>query len=253
MRKFFKRLIATIIILTIASTAFFFIGWAQFKLKNDCFGIVISKSSGVSKDIIKRGEFNWKWEFLVPTNARMENFSLQDITCKKQVEGILPSSELYSKAIETNNPFSYKMIFSAKVHVSQEKVLELINNGKIINQNDLIKYAESQVDKLCTQAAVSLLSKKINQDNFIPSIKDINEVFESFEATQKQKDIEITDFILMEYQLPDYKLYTATRDYYLKALYSIIHADLTKAELSPEKIVNNMKEINSDFKQKNEN
>lgn len=247
MRKFFRTLFALIIIAFLMGTAVFFVGWTQFRLKNDTFGILISKTGGISQKPVKSGIFVWNWEFLIPTNARLECFPLNDISISKNYTGKLPSSDLYAKTINSENPFTYYMNFTAKVHVPPERILSLLNDGKISNAKDLNTYIDSAVEELCTEAVVSLISKKIKQQDFMPSPKDLQEILDSSVATKRFSDLVFTDFTLNSYELPDYKLYITARDYYLKALYKLVESELTRVDLSPAGIISNIKEINSNF------
>ena len=70
MKKFFLSLF----IIILFAGAVFFIGWGQFAVPAGSYGVMVSKTSGISEKTIVPGEFCWFWERLLPTNVSMRTF-----------------------------------------------------------------------------------------------------------------------------------------------------------------------------------
>ena len=97
MKKILKNLLACFFIIVIFGSILFYLGWTQIKIPAQGFGILISKTGGVSEKPIKSGVFSWHWEFLIPTNAQLKVFNLEKYSYSKRFSGELSSGDFYNK------------------------------------------------------------------------------------------------------------------------------------------------------------
>ena len=75
MKAFRKLIIITLIVLVCAAAVFFF-GWTQFSVPAGKYGVMLSKSGGYYPQAVIPGNFTWRWERIVPTNAQILVFDL---------------------------------------------------------------------------------------------------------------------------------------------------------------------------------
>ena len=98
MKKFFLSLF----IIILFAGAVFFIGWGQFAVPAGSYGVMVSKTSGISEKTIVPGEFCWFWERLLPTNVSMRTFSMIPVTKETTISTDSETIYMDVYAIEEN-------------------------------------------------------------------------------------------------------------------------------------------------------
>ena len=111
-------------ILIIFAGVVFFIGWIQFSVKPGTCGVLVSKTSGVLKTPVLPGQFAWRWEKLLPTNANLIIFSMDSYKSNQEYSGALPSNEIYEKLLDNNVDFSYNIKMSIVLSMSPEEIVK---------------------------------------------------------------------------------------------------------------------------------
>lgn len=201
MKKFFISLL----ILAVFSAVVFFIGWTQIKVKSDQVGVVMSKTSGISKEPVVPGKFSWNWQFLLPTNAQLKNFSIKPYNSTKVYSGELPSGGLFSSNAET---FGYRFSYSIGLTIAPEQLVSLLEENKIYEQNDLTAYMNNAADTIAQLASEYLLKKAEENPSFRAESVRREDILRSIQIYNDYPELDITAFAITEAKIPDFKLYS---------------------------------------------
>lgn len=229
MKKFFKSLLTCFIILAVFCGFLFFLGWTQFKIPAKGFGILISKTGGVSEQPVKSGVFSWHWEFLIPTNAQLKIFTLENYSYKNRISGQLSSGDFYNQINKTNADFCYSFDFDIVCKIESENIIKLFSSSHIDDENSLEQYIDNACNDIC-QLIVAEFFKKLEQDEYvIAETLTSKDYLKLADVKEKYQYIDFLNFSVNNVKLPDYKLYQKLRQ---KAL-----TFLSEKEITEEKIV----------------
>ncbi|UTC49961.1 hypothetical protein E4N65_07545 [Treponema sp. OMZ 855] len=139
-----KVSIITVIVLACAGAVFFF-GWTQFSVPAGKYGVMLSKSGGYYPQAIMPGNFTWRWERIVPTNAQILVFDLTPRQVNYAADGSLPSADRYAKILNTKDNFSWAFGIDALVTLKPEKLVSIIEKNTIQTQEALDSYIDSHI------------------------------------------------------------------------------------------------------------
>lgn len=206
-----KKFNICLFILACFAAAVFWIGWTQFKVKPDTCGILISKTSGIYEKPILPGEFNWNWQFLIPTNTELKLFSIKPVNKTKTITGSLASGNIYSSQFGTSDNFDYKFTFSISLTVAPEALIDLIKLNKISNNEDLDAYLTNAADTIAQIAADYYLKKSAESSSFRPEAVRREELIKNTQSYKEFPEIELFVFALTDCKIPDYSLYQKSK------------------------------------------
>ncbi len=213
-----KLFLFLIILILIGGAAFYF-GWVQFQLDEHTYGVMFSKTSGYEDEVIRPGEFNWRWEALIPTNMTLHKIELVPHSVEIQKSGTLPSGEVYASAIEAATDFQYALGVSLTYSLLPDSLPELVEK-KAVSSETLDNYfleAEQRISTIIT----SFIENRISTNELV-SIEDFKtSVFETElkEKIQSEMEVmEISSVVLTQLRIPDIELYQVARSYYFDLL-----------------------------------
>lgn len=198
------------IIVVLFCGALFFLGWTQFRVKNDTVGVLVSKTGGVDKTLIESGTFSWHWEFLIPTNAQLLLFDTKPVLIERTVSGELPSGSLYARLYTDSPDFSYHFDFLLSASVSGEAILSLVQKNSISGQESLVSYLESAADCFVGAAVRKLLSLP-EEAVVLPEAIDFDSVFNDIDISGKYPGVTFNAVSVRNIRIPDYALYQKAR------------------------------------------
>lgn len=243
MKKFFAILF---FLLLIGGIGFlFYRGWTQFRVKAGECGIVISKISGVLDEPVESGKFSWHWEFLLPTNARLISFSLNERQITKNFSGELPSAKLFSSAWKGESDFSYSYDFSCSAKVSPKNLVQLVKDGKIENEETLQAYVERECLSI-GEKAVSFILYEASEKN-IQTVFSKDDFFSNLKIADETKFIEIENCTVKVLKQADMSLYKAARENFLES-----QKLETKMKEKNERVTNLLDELKKEFQNKDD-
>lgn len=202
-----KKFNLCLLILILFGAFVFYTGWTQRKVDADKIGIVISKTGGVCEEPLIPGQFNWHWEFLLPTNAKIKQFTIEPVNVTKTVRGQLPSGDLYTSIFSSQDSFSYYFTFSLSVTLSPEAIVSLYKENKISSNEDLIAYMNGACDSIAQLATDYYLSKSRENPDFNLEKIRRDDVIRAVQTYKEYPEIELSTFALVESKVPDYNLY----------------------------------------------
>ena len=148
-----------VLAVVVVAGAGFWRGWVQFSVGIDECGVLVSKTGGVYQKPVEKGGFLWRWEPLLPTNARLLTFSMQSCDFRKTVRGSLPSADIYSLQIQQQPDFSYEFDFDIALQLEGDGLVALVESGAVTKAEDVQPYLEQGADRIAALAAQFLLAE----------------------------------------------------------------------------------------------
>lgn len=210
-----KKFLISMFILIIFAGAIFFIGWGQFAVPAGSYGVMVSKTSGISQKTIVPGEFCWFWERLLPTNTSMRIFSIIPVTRTTTISGELPSADIYSPMLEGSPNFSYKFSVQTELMMKSNYLPNFVRRTDAKENEQLQEYLNQQGDLIAQEVIQYILSKSLdNANNLILLATDTEELKTGINADSKFKDLEISNITVKTAQMPDTELYNIAKASY---------------------------------------
>lgn len=233
MKKFF---ILFFILIILGGTVFFF-GWMQFAVPAGNYGVMLSKSGGYYSKLIMPGEFMWRWERLVPTNAKILVFNLAPQEIEYKTEGILPASEKFSIIMERKIDFNWKYGISVSASINPANLIDIVKTGSIKLQTDLDSYVRGKVEEAAQKSSNECINYFIQNPEEYKKIQFQQGTFQEKIAEDLRQKLD-TEILVNSIKLssdiviPDLNLYTAMREAYInyEKSKSEMLAELTTAE-----------------------
>lgn len=210
-----KKFLISMFILIIFAGAIFFIGWGQFAVPAGSYGVMVSKTSGISQKTIVPGEFCWFWERLLPTNTSMRIFSIIPVTRTTTISGELPSADIYSPMLEGSPNFSYKFSVQTELMMKSNYLPNFVRRTDAKENEQLQEYLNQQGDLIAQEVIQYILSKSLdNANNLMLLATDTEELKAGINADSKFKDLEISNITVKTAQMPDTELYNIAKSSY---------------------------------------
>lgn len=210
-----KKFLISMFILIIFAGAIFFIGWGQFAVPAGSYGVMVSKTSGISQKTIVPGEFCWFWERLLPTNTSMRIFSIIPVTRTTTISGELPSADIYSPMLEGSPNFSYKFSVQTELMMKSNYLPNFVRRTDAKENEQLQEYLNQQGDLIAQEVIQYILSKSLdNANNLMLLATDTEELKAGINAESKFKDLEISNITVKTAQMPDTELYNIAKASY---------------------------------------
>lgn len=210
-----KKFNICLFILLVFSGFVFYIGWTQKKVDPDKYGVVVSKTNGIDENVIIPGKFSWHWQFLLPTNAKVKQFTIKPVTVTKSIKGELPSGALYTSIYNSNDNFSYYFDFDISVTVAPEAIIRLLKENIISDDEDLQKYLELSASSIAQLSADYYLNraKEFPELSFESYRRD--DLIRNIQYYRDYPDVELSGIALTASKIPDFKLYTKIQNQFL--------------------------------------
>lgn len=206
MKKSIKR--GFFLVLIMAAAGFvFYRGYLQFAVSADECGVLVSKTGGVCPSVIQRGFFLWRWEPLIPSNAKILRFSTLSKTVSQVVDGSLPSADIYSLQIQQNPDFTYHFKIDFGLQVPPEKLVSFVQEGKINSQTELDSYLEQSADRIASDIVTFVIAEAQKNPAFFVSSLSESVLLEGIKASSRYPNIEIRSVFVKEAKIPDIELY----------------------------------------------
>ena len=161
MKAFRKLIIVTLIVLACAASVFFF-GWTQFSVPAGKYGVMLSKSGGYYPQAIMPGNFTWRWERIVPTNAQILVFDLTPRQVNYTADGSLPSADRYGKVLNTKDDFSWGFGMDTLVTLKPERLVPIVEKNTLQTQEALEAYTDSHIQAVLQTIMYRYVSELID-------------------------------------------------------------------------------------------
>lgn len=227
-----KKFLICVLILAAFSGVVFWFGWTEVKVKPGEVGIVTTKTDGVSDHYVQNGEFSWYWQFLLPTNAQIQKYSIEPRNTVKTITGALPSADYYS-----GYNFTYSFTYTISLTVEPQSIVNLIKLNRITNDDELTQYLSNAADAVAQLTTNYLLTKLKDNPNYrIESVRR-DDILRAINLNREYPEIELTIFAITDSKVPDFKLYEKLQNQAITAQ-SVYKTDIPSTEEGKVEVIN---------------
>lgn len=133
------------IVVSLCVLILFFFGWTQFAVPAGKYGVMLSKSGGYHAEVIRSGSMVWRWERLIPTNAKIFVFDLSPRRITYTLDGSLPAADRYMQILNNKDDFSWSFSVDTLVSIKPEQLVTTVSNRNIRTQEALDSFTDSQI------------------------------------------------------------------------------------------------------------
>lgn len=202
-----KKISLSLIIILLFSLFVYWTGLTQRKIEPGTFGVLQTKTNGLIEKPMLAGEKNWNWQHLLPTNTKLEIFSIEPIVKQVVIEGELPSGSLYGSLISNNYNFDYSFSFNIAVTISPDAVVELIKLNQVTDNESLSVYLDCAAKTMAQLSANYLIEKAKNNPNFTVESMRKDEILRNVQIYKEFPSVEVYSLSIEKSKIPDFQLY----------------------------------------------
>jgi len=220
------RIKGTFIFLLIIAAlgAVFYFGYYQFQLPPDTYGVIFTKwvGSGWNQEVVKPGTNHIEWEGLLPTNLKMEKFTISPRRIELSVSGELPSADSYSRYLEGSPDFSYEYRFSLSYTINPDFLPGLVADEFLRSAN--IENWYTDIEQSMLLDGITFINKKSTDDAYMSRISYNFRMMEDDlleELSARHEAVDFLKFIPSKVRIPDLDLYSeGKRQYFSMARFN---------------------------------
>ncbi|MFP4365134.1 MAG: hypothetical protein ACLFR1_14825 [Spirochaetia bacterium] len=207
-----KKFIISLFILLIFGSVVFYFGWVQFRLSEDTYAVVFTKTSGFEARPIAPGEFQWRWEALLPTNLTLHKFHIEPVRVNISHTGELPSANVYSDLIAEQGAFSLRIDLVIDYVINPDHLADLVIEGYL--REESMDQWYSTMENAITTYAVEHLTREAPQTQVTGN--NLSELVPGLESALASEFPELSFISIVpdRVELPDFGLYQEVRDRY---------------------------------------
>jgi len=121
----------TLLFLVAAGATVFWFGWIQFDLDEGEYAVVYTKSHGYEDRVLSPGEFEWRWQALLPTNLTLHVFRPETRRSTVELSGDLPSGDFYAALVGEELDFRWSVRVRIDYRLDPSALPELVADGRI--------------------------------------------------------------------------------------------------------------------------
>jgi len=200
-------LIILVILVILAGTVFYF-GWLQIHLPAEHYAVVFTKTGGYDEEVVRPGEFSWRWERLIPTNMTLFIFDLRPRSQEISFRGSLPSAELYSSVLPDNPDFSYRGEIDVIFTIAPESLPALVAEEKLLP--DRLEDFFSSKARVLSDSVLEILQ----ETDYDPADSQALNRRVQRELAAAVPDLQISSLNVRVTHVPDRDLYDLARSSY---------------------------------------
>ncbi len=218
MKKFF---ISTVVIIILAAVVFF-LGWIQIQVDDGEYLVIFTKLHGWESEIVRPGEFVWKWQAIFPTVLKRYHFTDQVINIESRVRATLPEAELYSQFLPEAPQFNYSAQINLSYRIRPDQVPSLLGDAvfRPENYDDFIHTTKNQLSASLNDfipAVIAEIGGELSRSPVIEAIPDISARLTEL-IEEQYAYVEVTSLNPVALQFPDMELYRIARQRYFSVL-----------------------------------
>lgn len=202
-----KKISFCLIIIIVFSLFVYWLGLTQRRIEPGTFGVLQTKTNGLIEKPMLNGEKNWQWQFLLPTNTKLNLYEIEPHVSQQTVEGELPSGQFYSAIYTTDYHFDYSLTYTIAVTISPEAVVELIKMNQVTDTESLNTYLDCAAKTLAQLSTNYLLEKAKNNPDFRIEALRKDEVLRNVQIYKEFPLVEVYSLSIDKSKIPDYVLY----------------------------------------------
>ncbi|POR02829.1 hypothetical protein AU468_06130 [Alkalispirochaeta sphaeroplastigenens] len=209
-----KRFVALLIILLVLGAVAFGVGYVPLRLQDGTVAVLYTKTSGWDPEPLQAGTFDWRWELLIPTNARIHHFPDTPRRAQLHTSALLPSAELYETFLEGAPSLRQELTLEIQYRPVPQNFVTLAPRG--ISSDNIEPWLVS-LDRELTGAALVFAATALEdlleaEDLLVPVPALTREIADKLQA--RFPDLDIQAVVVESLELPDPQLYRLARDTY---------------------------------------
>jgi hypothetical protein len=198
-----------ILILGACGTVFWF-GWVQFELEEGTVGVIHTKSHGYETEPIISGEFEWRWQALLPTNLTLHVYNLSPRRTVIEKSGTLPSGKLYAAMAGQDVAFEWNIKTAIRYRLTPESLPSMVAQGMV--SSDLESFYAEYESRLEGMVSRLIAAETEGDPTESPAIRiERLERELAEEAAKIDEKVTILDATVMDWSYPDMVLYNESR------------------------------------------
>jgi hypothetical protein len=203
-----KAFLIILVILVLLAGAVFYFGWVQIHLPAEHYAVVFTKTGGYDQEVVRPGEFSWRWERLIPTNMKLYMFDLHPQSRKISFQGSLPSAELYSSTLPENPDFSYRGEIDVTFTIAPESLPALVAEQKLLPEQ-LEEFYSAKAESLSNTVLETLKELQTDPEDSQALNRRVKQ-----EIAAAVPEIQISSLNVQVRHIPDRELYQLARTSY---------------------------------------
>jgi hypothetical protein len=210
-----KKFLILFLLLICVSAAGLVVGWTQLWIPHGQYGVMDTKTSALIPTVFEAGHFDWRWERLIPTNAKLYFFSSKAYTDTTTISGTLPSAAIYSAQLENKPDFSYSFTVTTSVRIKPESLVSLMEKNGIRTQEALDALLKQKTADIAMAAVDFLLfQSQSNPLQTIRSTLNTDAISRKISNDSYFADITLESVMLTNAKMPDIDLYNLAKQSY---------------------------------------
>lgn len=205
-----KRFIVVLVILVLLAGTGFGFGYVQLRLDAAEVGVLFSRTSGWDDTVYRAGGLSWRWQLLIPRNARLLRFPIEPRRVAVSSNSYLPSADLYASYLEGEPSLAHTISLTVSYRPLPETPAVLAPLG--IQPDTFEDWLVEQDDRIRVEA-IDQIGRA--SERGVTGISDIAQwIHDALAAANPQ--IEIVSVYISEILAPDRELYDAGRAAYME-------------------------------------
>ncbi len=204
-----KRLLVFIIVLVLLAATAFAFGYVQLRIDAGQTAVLFSRTSGWDPTVHRAGDLAWRWQLLIPRNATVFLFPLENRRVQVESRAFLPSADLYAQVLEGAPSLDHEVDLSVVYRPRPEAPSSLAPHG--ITPDEFDDWLADQ-DEVIASSAIDAITNAANRGIHGPSGL-AGEVESTLGARHPQ--LEVISVRVVRYSAPDLALYEQARETYL--------------------------------------
>ncbi|NCN04121.1 MAG: hypothetical protein GW949_00645 [Spirochaetales bacterium] len=217
-----KKFLILFIILVLFGSGIFYLGWIQYRLEPGESALVFSKTNGWEDSIIEAGNFEWRWQALLPTNLRIFRFRTSSFPVSYRFQEIIPGSSVFAEDLDSKL-FTLGFTVDLRIALTTEGYKNLIvNQGPEVDEELFLtdQIRDENIETLVLPSIQSIIDifgiDLLTDLTRIDTIVDLSRVaIELQEHLGNQVNYQILDFAIKDLVIPNSDLYRTLADRYL--------------------------------------
>jgi hypothetical protein len=198
-------------LLIVAGGVCFYIGWIQIDLPPGSYTVVHTRTGGYESELVRSGQFAWRWERLIPDNLTLYSFVTDPVSIDlPSISGILPSGEVFAAAMEGTPDFSFEVALTITISVQPDSLPQLVAEEGLVpaDMGDWLERRAMEASSLATAAILADPAAYLEQGGTERLARQIQD-------TAAMQNLVVEGVIPRTIRVPDPALYAAARDSYL--------------------------------------
>lgn len=209
-----KRIITILVILILLGATVFSVGYLPIRLRDGSVALLYSKTSGWDPEPIRAGDFVWRWELLIPTNATIYHFPEDSRTVHVRSTALLPSAEVYARLLDGAPSLSQNLRFSIRYRFTPEAFARYAPRG--LREESLGEWYDERDAELSTAALViagrAVIDGVDREELIVPALDITDAVLSGLR--DRFPDLDVQGVTIETLEIPDPQLYRLARDTY---------------------------------------